>query len=188
VVSENWFNIDDLHGAVAPVEDMLRPWRHLSSLKQMMLLDLQTYLTAQNLVNMDKVSMRHSVEVRVPFLYRPLAQIGLSTPDASLVRWSRGKMPLRNLAKRVLPGALQRNPKMGFGALLGRTLRSPEMKDLLLGDSLRRRGMFNPTQVQSLWRAATATDDASAAGVELYAVAVVEQWFREFMHAAPHRH
>jgi asparagine synthase (glutamine-hydrolysing) len=186
VASQDWLGVREQREALAPLEDMLRAWRDLSPLKQMMLLDLRTYLAAQNLINMDKVSMRHSVEVRVPFLYRPLARIGISTPDGLLVRGRRGKLPLRNAAREVLPSVLQSFPKMGFGPELGRILRTPEMKDVLLGSEIAKRGMFNRRSVETLWREATSLDGATPPGIELYSIAVVEQWFREFMSGATH--
>ncbi len=111
----DWFVREQIGDTVSPLLTLLARWRGFSLLKQLMLLDMHSYMSAQNLINMDKVSMRHSIEVRVPFLHRPLVAIGLQAPDHALVRHFRNKALLRQLGRKVLPPEVSAGRKLGFG-------------------------------------------------------------------------
>jgi asparagine synthase (glutamine-hydrolysing) len=84
-------------------------------LRRSMDLDFQTYLPDQNLNYLDKVSMAHGVEGRVPYLTRPVISLCATLPETALFDGLRGKAILRRLARRLLPREILALPKRGFG-------------------------------------------------------------------------
>ena len=178
-VSPDWFSPRAIPSAAAPLETLLARWKGRSYLKQMMLLDLHTYLSAQNLINMDKSSMRRAVEVRVPLLSPRLVAVGLRADDRRLVAGRRNKILLRELAARHLPASLLHAPKLGFGPTQVSLVRSEEVRELLLGWRTLQRGLFDVRQVESRLRALRTGDENAA--IQLYGLAAIEQWFRLFI-------
>ncbi|WP_417343792.1 asparagine synthase (glutamine-hydrolyzing) [Gemmiger formicilis] len=76
--------------------------------------DLQTWLPRDILRKADRMSMAHSLELRVPFLDRRVLAVALGLPRRYRCTGRRGKIALRATAARRLPGALAANPKRGF--------------------------------------------------------------------------
>lgn len=98
---------------------------HLSPLKRAMYLDRFGFLP-HNLMITDKSSMANSIEIRVPLMSNALAEFGFSQPDAKLINYRGGKIPLRSLlGRRLSRDAVQRS-KVGFNPPL-------DDKILLLG-------------------------------------------------------
>jgi asparagine synthase (glutamine-hydrolysing) len=118
------------------------------------ILDLIYYLAEDNLVLADRASMASALEVRAPFLDRRLVEYALSLP----ARVRRGlwctKPLLRRAARAVLPRAVVRRRKHGFGVPVGAWLRG-ELRDLagdLLAPSrIRQQGLFDAVAVSALW-------------------------------------
>jgi asparagine synthase (glutamine-hydrolysing) len=143
------------------------PWQqhrvHLAAVKdadflnQMLYLDMKTFMVSLNLNYNDKMSMASSVEVRVPFLSRELAEwIAWHVPPAMTLhgRWRpTTKYLLRTAMRHILPPAVIAQRKAGFGAptdyWLTHDLREMVL-DLLAEDRIRRRGFFDPAQVRRL--------------------------------------
>jgi hypothetical protein len=61
------------------------------------------------------MSMRHSLEVRTPYLSIELARFVELLPGRALARRDHGKLILREIAARYLPRKLVNLPKQGFG-------------------------------------------------------------------------
>ena len=77
--------------------------------------DVENYLPGAVLGKVDRMSMRHSLEVRTPYLNIELARFAQRLPDWTLVRGAQGKLILREIARRYLPASLVDLPKRGFG-------------------------------------------------------------------------
>ncbi len=178
-ISPSFFDKRSVPSAAAPLEMLLARWKGRSYLKQMMLLDLHTYLSAQNLINMDKASMRRSVEVRVPMLSPNVVAVGLRADDRHLVSARRTKVLMRALAAQHLPPSLLTAPKLGFGPTQVALVRSDEVRELLLGWRTLQRGLVDVRRVEARLRALRVGDENAA--MQLYSLAAIEQWFRLFM-------
>jgi asparagine synthase (glutamine-hydrolysing) len=86
----------------------------LTDLEQFMLGDLTVHLQASLLQRLDRASMAHSLEARVPFLSHRFVDWALSIPTDLKLRNGVGKYILRRaIAPMVPPAALQRR-KLGF--------------------------------------------------------------------------
>ncbi len=143
------------------------PWRehrthfervaHTDFLSQMLYLDTKAFMTSLNLTYNDKMSMACSVEVRVPFLDRELAEFAAwQIPPELKIRGSLrpvGKYILRKAMNGLLPKEIVNRPKAGFAAPLDYWLAQDlrEMVDDLLSDRrLRDRGFFDAGVVRKL--------------------------------------
>jgi asparagine synthase (glutamine-hydrolysing) len=130
---------------------------HADFLNQMLYLDTKIFMTSLNLTYNDKMSMACSVEVRVPFLDRELAEfVAWNVPPRMKLKGGFSpttKHIFRKAMRGVLPEEVLRQPKAGFAAptdyWLANDLR--EMTDDLLSESrLRARGLFRAEGVQKL--------------------------------------
>jgi len=129
--------------------------RHADFLNQMLYLDTKIFMTTLNLTYNDKMSMASSVEVRVPFLDRELAEFVAWNvrPGWKLKgKWRPAtKHIFREAMRSMLPKEVLRQPKAGFAApvdyWLARDLR-PMVDDLLSESQVRRRGLFRPEEVR----------------------------------------
>ncbi|MEQ8661356.1 MAG: asparagine synthase C-terminal domain-containing protein, partial [Gammaproteobacteria bacterium] len=108
------------------------------------------------LVKVDRASMAHGLEARVPFLDGALLALAWSLPHAFKVRHGDGKWVLREVLARHVPRALFERPKMGFGVPIGEWLRGPLREwaeHLLDARRLREGGVFDPVPIRAAWRA-----------------------------------
>jgi asparagine synthase (glutamine-hydrolysing) len=129
--------------------------KHADFLNQMLYLDTKIFMTSLNLTYNDKMSMASSVEVRVPFLDRTLAEFVAwnVSPDSKLkAKWRPvTKHIFREAMRSMLPDEVLRQPKAGFAApvdyWLAHELR-PMVDDLLSESQVRRRGLFRPEVVR----------------------------------------
>ena len=76
----------------------------LDPVQRLQYVDIHTFLLDNLLLKSDKLSMAHSLEVRVPLLDRPLLELGLSLPSWAKVSRTRTKTLLRRLLRKELGG------------------------------------------------------------------------------------
>jgi asparagine synthase (glutamine-hydrolysing) len=166
--------------------------RDADVLNQMLYLDTKIFMTSLNLNYNDKMSMASSVEVRVPFLDRELAEFAAWNipPDLKLKGFFQPttKHILRQAMKNVLPPEVLRQPKAGFAApvdyWLAHDLR--EMVDDLLSETnIRNRGLFRPDVVRRFV-------DEQRRGAEDWSMQIwqfltLEHWMRIFLDAGATR-
>jgi asparagine synthase (glutamine-hydrolysing) len=77
-------------------------------------LDLEFYLPNDMLWKVDRASMAHSIEVRVPFLDHRLVELALGMPSNVKLRGMTTKWLLRKAAEHRLPRGAAERPKRGF--------------------------------------------------------------------------
>lgn len=85
--------------------------------------DIHFYMTDDVLVKVDRMSMAHSLEVRCPLLDHRILEFAARLPSSLKMDRHQGKLPLRKLAERRLPGDLHRLSKRGFSMPLAKWLR-----------------------------------------------------------------
>jgi asparagine synthase (glutamine-hydrolysing) len=133
--------------------DHLERVSHCDRINQMLYLDMKTYLPCLNLTYMDKMSMAHSIEVRVPYMDRRLTEFANRTAAEDKIHRLRRKHILKEAMKGVLPQEIIDRKKAGFTAPI-RSWLVGDLKemtfDLLSPERLRKRGYFNPSEVQSI--------------------------------------
>lgn len=160
-------------------------WPSDDPMDRAMGLDLQTYLPDDLLRMGDRMSMAHSLELRVPFCDHLLLACALRiSPSLRLSGW-RLKGFMRSALRGLVPDAILNGPKQGFMIPLARWLREDlhEMaRDLLSDDAIRRRGYVKPEYVQ--WLMAEHQSGRRNYADQLYALMVLELWHERQAQAA----
>ncbi|HYA61796.1 MAG TPA: asparagine synthase (glutamine-hydrolyzing) [Candidatus Sulfotelmatobacter sp.] len=155
-------------------------------LNQMLYLDAKIFMTSLNLTYNDKMSMASSVEVRVPFLDRELAEfVAWNVPPHLKLKGrmkSSTKYILRRAMRDILPREVLQQPKAGFAApvdyWLARDLKEM-VDDLLSPAQLRQRGLLRPEVVQRfVTEHRSGREDWS---MQLWQFLTLELWMQTFL-------
>lgn len=83
-------------------------------LEQFMMADLTLQLPSGILTKVDRASMAHSLEVRVPFLSHRVVDWAMAAPPELKLRRGKGKYVLRKAVEPWLPAGIFDRPKQGF--------------------------------------------------------------------------
>jgi asparagine synthase (glutamine-hydrolysing) len=127
------------------------PTDHPLSLVQY--LDFKTYLPGDILTKVDRASMAHSLEVRVPLLDHKLVEWISSLPPELKLKGGSGKDIFKSALEPHLPKEILYRSKMGFAVPLSSWFRGPlrkRVQDALLGERLANTGLFNRTFLESM--------------------------------------
>jgi asparagine synthase (glutamine-hydrolysing) len=144
-------------------------------------LDIQTYLPDDNLTKVDIASMAHSLEVRCPLVDQEVMKLAASLPGEMKLRGLKTKRILREVAKPLLPEAILTRRKQGFGLPVDRWMREelePLSRDVLLDQTAKDRGIFEPMAVQTLLRQ---HQRGEPRGDQIWALMILELWYRTFI-------
>ena len=106
----------------------------LTKLGRLQWVDLESFVTDNLMLKADKLSMAHSLELRVPLLDHRAVEAGLALSDREKVRGVRTKVAIRRLVRERLGPELARRPKQGFDPPVERWLQG-ELRDLS-GDAI----------------------------------------------------
>jgi len=83
--------------------------------QQMLLTDISLQLPSQFLTKVDRATMAHGIEARVPLLDEGVASLAVGLPVALKVRGSQKKIVLRDAMRGRVPADILNRPKTGFG-------------------------------------------------------------------------
>jgi asparagine synthase (glutamine-hydrolysing) len=150
-----------------------------STLSKVLHANYTSYLPDDLLVKADRCTMANSLEARSPFLDRALVEYAAALPDDLKLRGRQTKVILREAFADLLPPAVQRRGKMGFGVPLDAWFRGElrdYMRDLLLAPDARYRDMLSATFVESLVTRHLSGD--ATFGHQLWSLLCFEQWLR----------
>ena len=156
-------------------------WRE-DPLRAMMLHDILNYLPGDILVKVDRASMWHSLETRIPFLDRDVAEFALSLQGSDHAKGETGKYLLKSVLGRYLPQNIIERPKMGFATPVSEWLRGPLKAwadDLLDRDRLRSQGILNHDVVSRDWE--WHKSGALPRGQAIWGVLMFQAWYEEFL-------
>ncbi|MDX8413348.1 MAG: asparagine synthase (glutamine-hydrolyzing) [Mariprofundales bacterium] len=139
-------------------------------------MDLSTSLSDDMLTKVDRMSMAHGLEVRIPLLDHHLVEFALSLPATWLVspRAIEGKRVLRDVTAPLLPAGLLNRPKQGFVVPLNRWLdhglkRVWQEVDLTVFD-----GVMQTASMQESWNGVYQYDRQ-----DLYAMLTLGVWMQQ---------
>lgn len=124
--------------------------------------EMRGYMADVLLRDSDVMSMRHSLELRVPFVDRPLVRWLADQPDTFKHTPGRPKSALADAVRDLLPPALFTRPKQGFTlpyAVWMRGPLKPFLEDTFSSASVGRSGLFDAPAVQAQWRRFLAGND-----------------------------
>jgi asparagine synthase (glutamine-hydrolysing) len=165
----------------APVIDVGEAAR-MSPLQVLVAAQFSDWLPDDILMKADKMSMAHSLELRVPFMDERVIRAAIDLPDRSKVSLGANKKALRDFAEPMLPSSVTRARKRAFYVPLESYVGSGPLRDIFDATldpvRLRRRGLFRPEAVRAL-----AADVGSSGFLALkrqFAIVMLELWFDRF--------
>ena len=88
--------------------------KHLDDVTKMQYIDIHFWLIGDILLKADKMSMAHSLEVRVPFLDRVVFDVARRIPTEFKVTKENTKFVMRQASHRYLPDMVAEKKKLGF--------------------------------------------------------------------------
>jgi asparagine synthase (glutamine-hydrolysing) len=160
--------------------DTFNSWPQSGPEDKAMGMDLQTYLVDDLLRMADRLSMWHSLEVRVPFCDHELLSFARQVPASLRLKGWRLKAFVRSALEGIRPHDILKLPKRGFMVPIARWLREDlgvMARDLLSEESIKRRGVLNPAFVNwILTEHATGMRNFSD---QIYSLCVLELWMRK---------
>jgi len=132
------------HAARAPTDDPLSLIQYL---------DFKTWLPGDILTKVDRASMAHSLEVRVPLLDHTFCEYAATLPNDLKLRGGEGKYVLKKALEPHLPHDIMYRAKKGFSIPLADWLRGPlrqAVRTNVLGARLLDTGIFNRRYLEQL--------------------------------------
>ncbi|MDX8408967.1 MAG: asparagine synthase (glutamine-hydrolyzing) [Mariprofundales bacterium] len=143
--------------------------------------DLRHYLPRDVLFKVDRMSMAHGLEVRVPLLDHHLLEWELALPVRMRFRHGRGKYLLRKVAARYLPSEILAPRKQGFTIPIGRWLREGlglQVEEVFRSNSFAGRGVIEPEKALQLLM--MHRSGKYELGHRIWSLFMLEVWFREW--------
>ena len=125
-------------------------------INQALYVDVGLCLPDQMLVKVDRMSMRHGLEVRTPFLDVRVVELAFQIAGTDKLRPGQGKQIVLDTFKSMLPEELHRRPKRGFDLPLANWFRGPLepfVQDLLSSEAVRNQPWIDPEGVRGLLEA-----------------------------------
>ena len=127
--------------------------KHLDPMKIAQYLDMKTYLVGDILTKVDRASMAHSLEVRVPFLDHKFVEWAFTAESSANLQNGIGKFSLKRALEPHLPNDVLYRKKMGFAVPLAQWFRGPlqqKLEQKLLSDAMVNSGYFNVGELKKL--------------------------------------
>lgn len=109
-------------------------------------IDMHTYLPGDILTKVDRASMAHSLEVRVPILDHKFVEWGMRLNPESRIVDGEGKAVMKQAVRGLIPDEIIDRPKKGFNIPAGHWMReelAPMLRDLAKSEVLLDTGLFD---------------------------------------------
>jgi asparagine synthase (glutamine-hydrolysing) len=152
--------------------------------------DLSSYLPDDLMVKTDIASMACGLEARCPFLDHDLVEWAASLPETVRVFERDGALEMKGFLKRAFEPEIDADilfrTKMGFRVPIASWLRGPLKDlafDLLTSSQFCARGLFRPKFID--WMLEAHVSGREDHSTRLWALVVLELWFRTFIDRTP---
>lgn len=151
-------------------------------LSRALYVDMKTYLPEDILALSDRLSMWHSLEVRVPLVDHPLVELSARLPTQYKLDWRRKKILLKQIATHFLPPEVIDHRKQGFESPMAAWLRTDLVdyaRDILGQGRLGKVGLFDSGYVSRKL-------DEHIAGVQknnklLFSLIIFQEWYERYI-------
>ena len=149
-----------------------------------LLADVGMVLPYDMLVKVDRMSMRNSLEVRVPFLDYRIVEFAFSLPVSSKINGNIKKKIVQDAFREILPKELYNRPKKGFEVPLLQWFKT-DLKDKILNDWLsdeyiKAQGIFNVETIQQL-KLQMLSNNPGDVHAQIWALIVFQNFWRKYM-------
>lgn len=159
----------------------LPPTAPAGLLERMLYLDLKGWLGDDLLLKVDKTTMAHALEARVPFLDHKLVEFNLGLPPEWKIGSRGTKLFLREVVRGRLPADAVDGPQHGFLAPLGHWFGGPwraRIESALGPAGLGRRGLVAPPVLERIIAGVRQGRDADM--LPAFMLASLEAWLVRF--------
>jgi asparagine synthase (glutamine-hydrolysing) len=167
--------------ALAWVQSLLSYYEN-DELNSILYSDFKDSLPGDMLTKIDWMSMRNSLEVRVPFLDHRVVELAFKMPSSLKLRNGQGKYILKETFKDLLPASLHNRPKAGFEVPISRWLKN-DLKFLadryLAEERIRDQGLFDYEVVKKLGESHAA--NRSDTSWMLWNLIVFQYWYDHYL-------
>jgi asparagine synthase (glutamine-hydrolysing) len=143
--------------------------------------DIKNYLPNDILTKVDRMSMAHSIEARVPLLDHKFVEFAATIPPELKLKGVTTKYIFKKAMEGILPKEILYRPKRGFAIPLGRWFRGQLgsfMRDLLLSRRSVERGIFRKAYLERL---IDLNDRGRPMDLQLWTLITFELWCRRFI-------
>jgi asparagine synthase (glutamine-hydrolysing) len=168
------------HATVDYWRDLLPQMAHTDELGGFQMLEVRSSLPDELLMFGDKISMAHSIEVRVPYLDRTVVEFAQRLGARFMIRNGERKWLHRRVCRNFLPPQILKRKKRGFAVNVVdgwfNSTVSGRLPEMLLDEQSLMYRLLNPSSVRHL------LDDHRSARADnhklLFSLVMVEQWLR----------
>jgi asparagine synthase (glutamine-hydrolysing) len=168
-------------------DEVLKCWEEFSDLMTntdelggLQFIELRSSMADELLMYGDKLSMAHSLEVRVPYLDKEIVEYAERLPAVFKVRNGAGKWLHREVCRSFLPNTILRRKKRGFDTNIVdewfRTAQSRKMEEMLLDPQSHIFDYLQPSAVRALLE--QHRSGANDHHKTLFSLVVLEEWMR----------
>lgn len=144
-------------------------------------LEIRSSLPDELLMYGDKLSMAHSLEVRVPYLDQKIVEYVEKLPAYYKIKYGNRKWIHKKVCSSYLPKQIINRKKRGFAVnVVDKWFKeslSNEFDDMLLNKNSRMYNFLKPREIQSLYK--DHTDGKSDNHKILFSLIVLEKWMRD---------
>jgi asparagine synthase (glutamine-hydrolysing) len=145
-------------------------------------LDFKTYLADGILTKVDRASMAHGLEVRVPLLDHRVVELAASLPSRYKVSSGQGKLVFKRALKGLVPREILTRRKAGFTPPMDRWFRgnlAPLVEQRLFAPDAFVPEIFDRRALRALWEGHLGGTRNAAS--QLWAALMLESWARRFL-------
>jgi asparagine synthase (glutamine-hydrolysing) len=168
----------------ARYRELAEEWRGADKVQQMLYADLAVLLPQTFLEKVDRATMAHGVEVRVPFLDADLVEAVVGLPSKVKLPGGRQKALLKAALRNIVPDWVLSAPKQGFGVPSDQWLRGPLnafAKSVFADPAVRSSGLFDGPALDRCFR--EHEERTKNWGFTLWKYLHLALWYREYCHA-----
>jgi asparagine synthase (glutamine-hydrolysing) len=176
-----WYSVRQIWGK-NEVQRYLDEASTSEQLTQKLYADVKTTLVSEMLTKVDRMTMAHGLEARVPFLDHHLVEWSFTVPGVHKLSNGSGKRLIKEAMAGDLPAEVLHRPKQGFNVPMKHWMKSDLrefVRDNLTASHIRRRGHFSPQVVEGI-----VNDHFSGkrdASNKIFAMLMLELWYQKFV-------
>jgi len=181
--TEEFKEFSDKSYSALPVTRYLESQNVGETVNRMLYADTKTWLPDDLLVKADKITMANSIELRVPLLDHKVLEFAATLPSSYKIRGFTTKYIAKKALNKKVPREILNRKKAGFPVPYDKWVRG-QLKEwlceVLLDRTTIARGYFKKSAIDRLLRENEMRGNYAR---ELFSLAILELWHREFLQA-----
>jgi asparagine synthase (glutamine-hydrolysing) len=157
-------------------------YRGADQLSRKLYTDIRTTLVSEMLTKVDRMTMAHGLEARVPFLDHRIVEWAFRLPPDLKLRNGEGKVVVKRALEPYLPREVLYRPKQGFNVPMRPWMRGQLREfvhDQLTEQRVRERGLFRHEEVRRI--IAEHESGRIDASNKIFVLVAAELWFQRFV-------